>query len=54
MEFGLQFFPSVGNEITAEAYFEDALNLCTVGEDLALGGGTTTMTATPQTMPTQG
>jgi alkanesulfonate monooxygenase SsuD/methylene tetrahydromethanopterin reductase-like flavin-dependent oxidoreductase (luciferase family) len=34
MEFGLQFFPSVGNEITAEAYFDDALNLCEVGEGL--------------------
>jgi alkanesulfonate monooxygenase SsuD/methylene tetrahydromethanopterin reductase-like flavin-dependent oxidoreductase (luciferase family) len=34
MEFGLQFFPSVGNEITAEAYFDDALNLCGLGEDL--------------------
>jgi alkanesulfonate monooxygenase SsuD/methylene tetrahydromethanopterin reductase-like flavin-dependent oxidoreductase (luciferase family) len=34
MEFGLQFFPSVGNEITAEAYFDDALNLSTLGEGL--------------------
>src|SRR5580698_4221875 len=34
MEFGLQFFPSVGNEVTAEACFADALNLCEVGEDL--------------------
>jgi alkanesulfonate monooxygenase SsuD/methylene tetrahydromethanopterin reductase-like flavin-dependent oxidoreductase (luciferase family) len=34
MEFGLQFFPSVGNEITAEAYFEDALQLTELGEGL--------------------
>lgn len=31
-----------------------AVTECTVGEDLALGGGTTPMPATPQTMPTQG
>ena len=34
MEFGLQFFPSVGHEITAEEYFEDALNLSELGEGL--------------------
>ena len=34
MEFGLQFFPSVGNEITAEAYFDDALRLTELGEGL--------------------
>jgi alkanesulfonate monooxygenase SsuD/methylene tetrahydromethanopterin reductase-like flavin-dependent oxidoreductase (luciferase family) len=34
MEFGLQFFPSVGKEITAEAYFEDALKLSALGEEL--------------------
>jgi alkanesulfonate monooxygenase SsuD/methylene tetrahydromethanopterin reductase-like flavin-dependent oxidoreductase (luciferase family) len=34
MDFGLQFFPSVGNEITAEAYFDDALNLSELGEGL--------------------
>jgi alkanesulfonate monooxygenase SsuD/methylene tetrahydromethanopterin reductase-like flavin-dependent oxidoreductase (luciferase family) len=34
MEFGLQFFPSVGSEISAEAYFEDALRLCEAGESL--------------------
>jgi alkanesulfonate monooxygenase SsuD/methylene tetrahydromethanopterin reductase-like flavin-dependent oxidoreductase (luciferase family) len=34
MEFGLQFFPSVGNEIAAESYFDTALDLCEVGEAL--------------------
>ena len=34
MEFGLQFFPSVGNEIRAEDYFEDALRLTALGEEL--------------------
>jgi alkanesulfonate monooxygenase SsuD/methylene tetrahydromethanopterin reductase-like flavin-dependent oxidoreductase (luciferase family) len=34
MEFGLQFFPSVGHEITAEDYFEDALRLSELGEGL--------------------
>jgi alkanesulfonate monooxygenase SsuD/methylene tetrahydromethanopterin reductase-like flavin-dependent oxidoreductase (luciferase family) len=34
MEFGLQFFPSVGPEISAEAYFQNALDLCVVGEEL--------------------
>jgi alkanesulfonate monooxygenase SsuD/methylene tetrahydromethanopterin reductase-like flavin-dependent oxidoreductase (luciferase family) len=34
MEFGLQFFPSVGNEITAESYFDSALRLCADGERL--------------------
>jgi alkanesulfonate monooxygenase SsuD/methylene tetrahydromethanopterin reductase-like flavin-dependent oxidoreductase (luciferase family) len=34
MEFGLQFFPSVGNEISAEAYFDDALKLSELGERL--------------------
>jgi alkanesulfonate monooxygenase SsuD/methylene tetrahydromethanopterin reductase-like flavin-dependent oxidoreductase (luciferase family) len=34
MEFGLQFFPSVGNEISAEDYFEDALRLSELGEGL--------------------
>jgi alkanesulfonate monooxygenase SsuD/methylene tetrahydromethanopterin reductase-like flavin-dependent oxidoreductase (luciferase family) len=34
MEFGLQFFPSVSNEMTAEAYFDDALNLTEIGEGL--------------------
>ena len=34
MEFGLQFFPSVGNEISAEAYFDSALRLCADGERL--------------------
>ena len=32
MEFGLQFFPSVGNEVTAESYFDTALDLCAAGE----------------------
>jgi alkanesulfonate monooxygenase SsuD/methylene tetrahydromethanopterin reductase-like flavin-dependent oxidoreductase (luciferase family) len=34
MDFGLQFFPSVGDEITAETYFEDALRLSELGESL--------------------
>ncbi len=34
MEFGLQFFPSVGDEISAEAYFADALSLSELGEEL--------------------
>jgi len=34
MEFGLQFFPSVGNEITAEDYFAAALDLSELGERL--------------------
>jgi len=34
VEFGLNFFPSVGNEISAEAYFEDALRLTEIGEAL--------------------
>ena len=34
VEFGLQFFPSVGTEISAEAYFENALRLCEAGESL--------------------
>lgn len=34
MEFGLQFFPSVGNETTAENYFQDALDLSELGEHL--------------------
>jgi alkanesulfonate monooxygenase SsuD/methylene tetrahydromethanopterin reductase-like flavin-dependent oxidoreductase (luciferase family) len=34
MEFGLQFFPSVGAEVPAERYFEDALRLCAAGEAL--------------------
>ena len=37
MEFGLQFFPSVGDEITAEAYFQAALDLCVLGERLGYG-----------------
>jgi alkanesulfonate monooxygenase SsuD/methylene tetrahydromethanopterin reductase-like flavin-dependent oxidoreductase (luciferase family) len=34
MEFGLQFFPSVGTDVPAEAYFADALRLCEAGEKL--------------------
>ena len=34
MEFGLQFFPSVGPEVSAESYFATALDLCELGESL--------------------